>query len=149
MAVIRWFVGFFKALFRIWDQEEWFYYAKTGLDPRIPAFQRWDVLVREELKTPETEAEELLRPRNYRVILHDKYMQTPEEVIFFTTDKDKIDALEAQYRRELDSRTSGDFYYRMVKGRQLDFYHNYKIASEAINEGAEVDEETRREMFIR
>ncbi|MCH7471676.1 hypothetical protein IIA79_01800 [bacterium] len=150
MIVARWLLGFVKALFRIWDQSEWFYYAKTGIDPSLPAFQRWEVKVKEEDKPPESEAEDLLPLTNRWVILHDLFMQMPEEVLLYTTDPDKVDALVQQYERELRSRTSGDFYYTMVKGRQLDFFHDFKVlGQEPLVEGTAIDEEQEREKFLR
>ena len=107
MIVVRALIGFIKALIRIWDQEEWFYYTKTGLDPKLPAFQRWDIFTKQEDKEPETEAERIMPKKNFWVILRDKFMLTPEEVIFFTTDPDKVEALLEEYQSELRTRTSG------------------------------------------
>jgi hypothetical protein len=149
MALIRWFAGFFRAIVGLWSQPEWFYYAKTGLDPKLPAFQRWAVKVKHEDRKAGHGEDDRLAQRNYSVILHDNFMLTPEEVLFFTQDKDKVDALEQQYQRELGSRTSGEFYYTMVKGRKLDFFHDYKVIQPAPLETEEIDEEQKREMFIR
>jgi hypothetical protein len=149
MMVIRWLIGFFPALVRLWDQTEWFYYAKTGFPPKTPAFQRWDIYVKTEPKTPDTDAERLLPLTNRLVILKDMFMQTPDEVLFFTTEADKVDKLVEEYRRELRTRTAGDFYYRMVKGRNLDFFHVYTGAKEPLIEGTEIDEEQAREKFLR
>lgn len=149
MMILRWLIGFFPALVRMWDQTEWFYYAKTGFPPKTPAFQRWEVYAKTEPKKPESEAERLLPLNNRWVILRDKYMQTPDEVIFFTTEADKVDALLAEYQRELRTRTSGDFYYSMIKGRNLDFFHVYTGVKEPLIEGKEIDEEQAREKFLR
>ena len=150
MVVFRWFVGFIKALVRIWDQDEWFYYALTGFDPRLPAFERWDMLSKVVDKQPETEAERIMPVKNHWVILHDKYSQTPDEVIFFTTDKDKVDALMDEYKRELRTRTAGNFFYKMIRGRNLDFLHKYiPPGQEQLIEGTEIDKEQEREKFLR
>ena len=62
---------------------EWFYYTKTGFDPKAAAHMRWEISVRVEDKVPETEAEEIMPLKNRWVILRDKFMQSPDEVIFF------------------------------------------------------------------
>lgn len=148
MIIIRWVLGLFRLLLGAWSQPELAYYAKTGLDPKIPAFQRWEVKVKQEEKRVSQE-EEMLKPRSYSVFLIDKFMLTPEDLVFFTADKDKVDALQGQYERELRSRSSGDFYYSMVKGRKLDFFHNFKVVQERPLEASEIDEEQKREMFLR
>lgn len=149
MVLFRWLLGLVKALFGAWSQPEWFYYAKTGLDPKLPAFQRWAVKLKQESRPEGPGEDDMLRPRSFSVVLHDNFMLTPEEVIFFTPDKDKVDALQEQYERELHSRSSGDFYYTMVKGRKLDFFHNFKVVQAVPLEASEIDEEQKREMFIR
>ncbi len=149
MMLLRFLMGFFKAVVNIWSQEEWFYYAKTGLDPKLPAFQRWDIATRVEDKPAESEAERVMPLKNRWVILKDKFMLSPDDVVFFTTDQDKVDNLLEGYRRELRTRTSGEFYYKMVKGRNLDSFHIAPITGESMVEGTEIDEEQKREMFIR
>ena len=149
MMVIRWLIGLFPALFQQWSQPEWFYFAKTGFPPKTPAFQRWDIFVKTEPKPPETESERLLPQINRWVLLKDKFMQTADEVLFFTTEADKVDALVEQYKRELRTRTAGDFYYTMVKGRNLDFFHVYTGLKEPLIEGQEIDAEQEREKFLR
>jgi hypothetical protein len=48
------------------------------------------------------------------------------------------------------TRGAGDFYYRMVKARNLDFFHRYRvIGEEPMVEGTEIDEEQAREKFLR
>ena len=149
MIIVRWFIGFFKTLVNLWGWYEWFYYAKTGFDPKVPAFKRWEIFIKSEAKRPETEAERLLPTNNNRIILRDKFMQSPDEVIFYSTDKDKVDALMEEYDREMRTRSSGDFYYNMVKARNLDFIHNYQVDSGGPLEGKEIDEEQAREKFLR
>ncbi|MCC7477951.1 hypothetical protein IT575_05780 [bacterium] len=141
--------GFFMSLFGLWTQDEWFYYSRTGLDPRLPAYQRWAVRVHAEDKLPDSEAERLMPVKNQTVILEDKYMLTGEEVLFYSTDAGKIGALVRKYEDELRSRSCGEFYFRNIKNRQLDFFHNFKEPSEQPPEEAEIDEETRRNMFNR
>jgi hypothetical protein len=150
MVIVRCVIGFFKTLVNLWGWYEWFYYTRTGFDPKTPAFHRWEVHVREAAKEPETEAERLLPAKNHWLMLRDKFMQTGDEVIFYSTDKDRMDALRDEYNRELRTRTSGDFYYSMVKGRNLDFIHEYKpLGEEPLVEGIEVSEEEEREKFLR
>lgn len=150
MIVVRWIIGFFKTLVNLWGWYEWFYYTRTGFDPKQPAWQRWEIYVKASDKEPETEAERLLPTMNHRLILRDKFMQSPDEIIFYSTDKEKVDRLQEEYQREMRTRTSGDFYYKMVKGRNLDFIHAYKVpGEEPLVEGGEIDEEQEREKFLR
>ena len=149
MIIVRWFIGVFKTLVNMWGWYEWFYYAKTGFDPKVPAFKRWEIFVKSEAKNPETEAERLLPTKNNWIILRDKFMQSPDEVIFYSTDKDKVDALTEEYDREMRTRSSGDFYQNMVKGRNLDFIHAFRPDSGALIEGTEIDPEQEREKFLR
>jgi hypothetical protein len=149
MIIVRFLTGFFKALVSIWSQEEWFYYAKTGLDPKLPAFQRWEVSTRVEDKVPDNDAERLMPLKNRWVMLKDKFMLAPDEIVFFTTDADKVENLLEGYRRELRTRSSGEFYYKMVKGRNLDYFHTAQAIGEPMIEGTEIDEDQKREMFHR
>jgi hypothetical protein len=107
---------FLQALFRIWDQDEWFYYAKSGFDPQLPAFQRWEVLTKVADKPPASRAEELLPLKNHWVILRDKYCK-PDEVVFFHTDKDKCDVLVEGSANCARARRATS--YKMIHGRNL------------------------------
>src|SRR5438105_3274819 len=101
MPIVRWLSGMLKVLAGMWSTQEAAYYARTGLDPRLPAFRRWTVRLKDEAKPPETRAEELLPLRNYTVILGDEYHLAPEDMVFHTTHLDKAQAVLAQYQREL------------------------------------------------
>ncbi len=148
--IIRWFAGFFKALFNIWDWDEWFYHTKTGMDPKLPAADRWDIQLKVEAKPPVSEAERIMPLKNHMVVLHDKFSQRPDDVIFFTTDPDKARTMVDEFKRELRSRTSGNFFYKMIKRRNLDFIHNYKVTvDDQLVEGTEIDAEQEREKFLR
>jgi hypothetical protein len=149
MIIVRCIVGFFKTLVNIWSFQEWFYYNRTGLDPKVPAFERWELMVRVDDKVPETAAERMMPLKNRWVILKDKFMLSPDEVIFFTTDSEKVDNLMEGYQRSLRTRTSGEFYYTMIKGRNLDYFHTAPTIGEPMVEGQEVDEEQKRDMFVR
>ncbi|GEM_PF-2295924 len=150
MIIVRAIIGFFKTLVNIWGWHEWFYYTRSGFDPKVPAARRWEIYVKAEDKAPETAAEELLPTRNHWLILRDKFMQAPDEVIFYSTDREKVEVLQQQYEREMRTRSSGDFYYKMVKGRNLDFIHTYKhLDEEPLVEGTEIDAEQEREKFLR
>lgn len=149
MIVFRWLIGFFKTLINLWSWYEWFYYTRTGLDPKLPAFQRWEISTRIEDKRPESDAERIMPLQNRWVILKDKFLLRPEEVLFFTTDQDKVNAVLEQYQRELRTRTSGEFYYKMVRGRHLEDFHEFRVPSEVIPGTAEADAEQEREKFLR
>ena len=43
MLLVRWFTGLMKRLFGGWEDREWYYYNRTGLDPKLAASQRWSV----------------------------------------------------------------------------------------------------------
>jgi len=147
--ILRWLIGFGKTFVNLWSFQEWFYYTRTGLDPKLPAFQRWDIRVREDDKVPETASERLLPTKNRWVILKDKFSQRPDDVLFFTTDPDKVKALVDEYRRELRTRTSGEFFYTMVKGRRLEAFHDFHLPVEPLPASQEVSEEEEREKFLR
>ncbi len=148
--VIRWIQGFFKALFNIWDWDEWFYYAKNGLDPKLPAADRWDIQLRAEAKPPANAAERIMPLKNHMVVLHDKFSQRPDDVVFYTTDPDKAKTMVDEFLRELRTRTSGNFFYKMIKRRNLDFIHNFKVSTDDhLVEGTEIDAEQEREKFHR
>ena len=148
--VMRWFAGFFKALCNIWDWDEWFYHTKTGLDPKLPAHSRWEIQHKVEDKPPASDAERIMPLKNHMVVLQDKFSLTPDDVVFYTTDHDKANMIVEEFKRELRSRTSGNFYYKMIKRRNLDFIHNYKFsAAEPLVEGTEIDPEQEREKFHR
>ena len=150
MIIIRAIIGFFKTLVNLWSWNEWRYNTRTGFDPKVPAFKRWEVFLKSESKAPETETERLLPTKNNWIILRDKFMQSPDEVLFYNTDKDKVEALMEEYEREMRSRTSGEFYYKMVKGRNLDFIHTFRASDAGASlEGTEIDAEQEREKFLR
>jgi len=150
MIIVRWIVGFFKTIVNLWGWYEWFYYTKTGFDPKTPALQRWECFVKEADKVPETEAERLLPTKNHWLILRDKFMQSRDEVLFYSTDLERLEVLKEEYEREMRTRSSGDFYYKMIKSRNLDFIHGYKLPSEEpLVEGLDMDAEQEREKFLR
>ena len=127
MFIVRWLVGFIKALLGIWTKYEWSYYAIAGLDPRMAAFQRWEIVTKSEPRRAETASERLLPVNNHWVILRDKYLQRPEEELFYSTDNDKVDALVAKYKEALQTQSSGEFYHGMIRNRNLDFMHHIKF----------------------
>ena len=150
MLIVRWLTGLFKSLFGIWTKFEWSYYTSTGLDPKLPAFQRFEVKQHISDKVPETEAERLLPLKNRSVVLKDKYAQMPDEVLFFNTDADRTGAIVEEYERKLQTMSAGDFYLKMVRHRDLEFIHNMRFDTEPIREAtSEEMAEQEREKFIR
>lgn len=148
--IVRWVVGFVKALFGIWNKFEWSYYASTGLDPKLPAFDRFEVVLRTSNKAPETEAERLLPRKNRSVVLKDKYSQMPDEVLFFDTDEDRSAAVIQEYERKLKTLSAGEFYFKMVRQRDLEFIHNMRFDTEPTKAAtAEELAEQEREKFLR
>lgn len=148
--IVRWLTGFFKALFGIWTKFEWSYYAATGLDPKLPAFDRFEVVLRMTDKPPENDAERLLPRKNRSVILKDKYHQAPDEVLFFDTDADRSGAVIQEYERKLKELSAGEFYVKMVRQRNLEFIHTMRFDTEPA--AAVSDEELaeqEREKFLR
>ena len=148
MLVARWFTGLFKRLFAGWEDREWFYYNRCGLDPKPPAYQRWEVRMKTSERPPEVEGG--LPEHSYSVILDDKYGLTAEDLVFTTNMLDKAQAVLQQFERELRTRSCGDFYYTNIRNRRLDFFHNFKaVGNEPLEGSAEIDEETEREKFLR
>lgn len=148
--IIRWLIGFFKALIGIWTKYEWQYYASEGLDPRMAAFHRYEVDTVISNRAPETEAERIMPQKNRSVVLKDKYHQSPDEVLFFDTNEDKTVTLVEEYERKMRTMSAGDFYYKMVRQRNLDFIHNIKFEEDRLPEASTEDlAEQEREKFLR
>jgi hypothetical protein len=147
--VFRWLLGFFKRLFGIWDEHEWGYYTYTALDPKQPALQRWDVLVKTADKTPETPQEELLPRKTYTLVLHDKTGLTLEDVVYFSTELGKVEALEKKLKHDLQGNNCGWFWFKHIHQRNLDFIHSLKLDEGPLEGQATQDEleATRREFF--
>lgn len=146
--LLRWITGLFKRITAGWDDREWFYWNASGLDPKLPASQRWAVRLADKPKPPTTPEEELLPQHNYSVMLEDKFGLTAEDMAFTTTDLGKAQAVLGQFERELRTRTCGDFWHGMIKNRRLDYFHNLKQGG-PIEGSAEIDEEQEREKFLR
>jgi hypothetical protein len=146
----RWLLGLFRYLLRQWDEKEWTYYARTGLDPNLPAFKRWELQLKTTELAPENATEEKLPRKNYSVILHDKYGLSLDDVVYFTPDLGRAEALEKRLNDELQSRDSGWFWHDQIAHRNLDFIHNLRLG-EQIVEGSAGDEDdleaTKREFF--
>ena len=82
--------------------------------------------MKQEEKRSDDEDDQFLPRINYSVVLKDKYAQSPEEILFYTTDVDKASGILREYERELRTRGAGDFYYKMVKKRDLQHFHDYR-----------------------
>jgi hypothetical protein len=147
--VWRWIVGFFKRLVRVWDEREASYYTYNGLDPALPAFQRWELQLKSTDKPPETPAEELLPRKTHTVVLHDKYGLSLDDVVYFTNDLGRAELLEKKLAHELQSRNSGWFWYDQIHYRNLDFIHGIRLGEEIVEGSAGDDdlEATRRDFF--
>ncbi len=102
------------------------YYVSTSFDPKTPAFTRWDVELKQEEKRRDEDDENMLPRIDYKVVLKDKFGQSPDEIIFFTADVDKATGILHEYEKELRTRSAGDFYYKMVKKRDLQHFHNFR-----------------------
>src|SRR5687768_1263709 len=105
MLLVRWFTGLLKRLFGGWEDREWFYYNRTGLDPKPPAYERWTVRMKDEQRPPEIPGD--LPTHSYSVILEDKYGLTLEDMVFNTSMLDKAQAVLQQFERELRTRSCG------------------------------------------
>jgi hypothetical protein len=145
----RWLVGFFKRIFNVWDDKEWDYYTHTGLDPKLPAFQRWQLQMHSTDKPPTTPEEELLPKKTHTLVLRDKTGLTPEDIVYFNNDLGRVEVLEKKLQQELQTRNAGWFWSDQIRNRNLDFIHGMKLG-EALQEGTTADDEleqTRREFF--
>jgi hypothetical protein len=145
----RWIVGFLRWVVRQWDEKEWAYYTRTGLDPGQPAFRRWDLQLKTTDLPPETPAEERVPRKNYSLILHDKNGLTLDEVVYFTPDLGRAEALEKKLNEELQTRDSGWFWHDQIRHRNLDFIHNLRLGEEVMEGSAGDDDQeaTRKEFF--
>lgn len=144
----RWIVGFFKRLFSIYDDREWAYYAYTGMDPKIPAFTRWEVGLHSTDKPAETAADELLPKKTHTLILHDKTGLTQDDVVYFNTDLGRVQVLEKKLAEELRTRNAGWFWHDQIHRRNLDFIHGMKLGEDIKEDDTDEDlEETRRQFF--
>jgi len=148
-VVFRWLMGFFKRLFGVWDEHEWGYYTYTALDPKQPAFQRWEVQLKSAAKPPETPQEELLPAKMHTLLLHDKTGLTLDDVVYFSTDLGRVELLAKKLRHELQGQDTGWFWFNNIHRRNLDFIHNIKLGEDLKEGQASTDEleETRREFF--
>ncbi len=150
MVIVRWFVGLVKSLLGLWNKFEWSYYTKCGLDPKLPAFDRFAVVQHTTDKVPETDAERLLPRKNRSVVLKDKYHLLPDEVLFFDTDADRSGAVIQEYERKLKTFSAGEFYSKMVRQRNLDFIHTMRFDTEPIRSATDEElAEQEREKFLR
>jgi hypothetical protein len=150
MIIVRWLTGLIKGLFGIWNKFEWEYYTATGLDPKLPAFDRFEVVLRTADKTPETETERVLPRKNRTVVLKDKYHQMPDEIIFFDTDADRSGAVIQEYDRKMKTLSAGEFYVKMVRHRDLEFIHTMRFETESITSVSNEElAEQEREKFLR
>jgi hypothetical protein len=145
----RWILGFFKRILNIWDDREWDYYTHTALDPKLPAFSRWQVSLHSKQQAPESEADQLLPKQNHTLILHDKSGLTQDDIVYFSTDLGRVEILEKKLQTELRSRNAGWFWFDQIKNRNLDFIHNIKLGEDLPESTAADDdiESTRREFF--
>jgi hypothetical protein len=146
----RWLVGFFKRIFNIWDDREWAYYTQTALDPKLPAFSRWDLNLHSTDKPPQGPEDELLPKKQHTIILHDKTGLTPEDIVYFHTDLGRVQILEKKLQEELRSRNAGWFWFDQIRNRNLDFIHNLRMAETLPMEGSAEEQDLdamRREFF--
>ena len=148
--VFRWLIGFFKRIFMVWDEHEWGYYTYTALDPKLAANQRWEVRLKTAEKPPETEADERLPQKTYTLVLHDKTGLTLEDVVYFSTELGKVEALEKKLKHDLQGNDCGWFWFKHIHRRNLDFIHSLKLNEgdlEGQSAGDDDLEATRREFF--
>lgn len=145
----RWILGFFKRIFNIWDDREWDYYTHTGLDPRLPAFSRWELKRHSTDKPGAGDGDALLPQKNHTLILHDKTGLTQDDIVYFNSDLGRVDVLSKKMEEELRSRNAGWFWFDQIKNRNLDFIHVLKLGEELQEANAAEDdiESTRREFF--
>ncbi|OPX22505.1 MAG: hypothetical protein B1H03_04265 [Planctomycetales bacterium 4484_113] len=107
--------------FQILSGSQLRYSLAEGFNPRDPAYYRWELALKEEKQEPKTEAEKLLPPVIYKVILRDKFGFRLDDVFYFSKDKTRVDACLEKISKELKCTTAADFYTKWVLERNLDF----------------------------
>lgn len=107
--------------FQILSGSQLRYSLVEGFNPRDPGYYRWELALKEEKQEPRTEAEKLLPPVVYKIILRDKFGMRLDDVFFFSKDKKRVDACLEKLSEELRCRTAADFYGMWVVNRNLDF----------------------------
>jgi|GEM_PF-2019459 len=107
--------------FQIISGAEFRYSLMEGFNPRDPAYYRWELALKEEKKEPRTEAEKLLPPVVYKIMLRDKFGLRLDDVFYFSKDKTRVDACLTKIKEELRCTTAADFYAKWVLNRNLDF----------------------------
>lgn len=106
---------------RITKWSEFKYAISEGLDPKLPAHERWLLALKEEKTEPlNAERPEFYIPL-YKVILRDKFSLRLDDVFYFSKDKKRIDACLKKISEELRTRTAGEFYDMWIVNRNLDF----------------------------
>jgi len=106
---------------RITKWADFKYSLSEGLDPKLAAYMRWELALKQEKTEPiDKDRPELIIPL-YKVILRDKFGLRLDDVFYFSKDKKRIDTCLKKLAEELRSRTASEFYDMWIVNRNLDF----------------------------
>jgi hypothetical protein len=105
---------------------ELIYSLREGLEPRDPAYVRWTVAEKVENLPPRTELEVEVPPKMYKIMLRDKFSLRPDDIIYFSQDKKRVDVCREHFLEELRCRTAAEFYDMWILHRNLDFLTGVK-----------------------
>jgi hypothetical protein len=97
------------------------YLVREGIDPRTPSNVRWSAELRSVDKTPENERERLLPLKKHSVILKDLTMLNPEQMIYHTTDTEKVEKVMDKLAADLKRMPCHEFYEKWVVHPNFDF----------------------------
>ncbi len=105
---------------------EFIYSLREGLEPRDPAYVRWTVAEKVENLPPRTDLEVEVPPKMYKIMLRDKFSLRPDDIIYFSQDKKRVDVCREHFLEELRCRTAAEFYDMWIVHRNLDFLTGVK-----------------------
>ncbi len=97
------------------------YAITTGLDPKVPAQDRFTLALKEEKGELISEDRPELVVPLYKVILRDKFGLRMDDVFYFSKDKKRIDTCLKKISEELQTRTVAQFTEMWISNRNLDF----------------------------
>ncbi len=123
MATLPTFLATLGYLFtgRITSWSDVKYSLLMGLDPKLPAQDRWTLALKEEKTAPISEDRPELVGVLYKIILRDKFGLRLDDVFYFSKDRKRIDTCLKKVSEELKSRTAAEFFDKWITNRNLDF----------------------------
>lgn len=123
-------MSFFANLVRLLSFQlspsEFAFLNRTGMDVRTPASALYRVDLHTAEKEPETAAERLLPPKNYSIYIVDLTGRTPDSLVYYSSDKEKVDKAMVRIGRDLMSMRCAEFYTHWLRHPNFDFLYDVK-----------------------